>query len=114
LTVGERTPVPTAKPQPTPGTTFLDVALVKDSPYYDPIKPGGKLTIAVGVTLRVTNKDMTPERSDGRSFTEKNGLFHSGLLKPGQVWTWVFRQPASFEIIDLELPFATATLEVTP
>jgi hypothetical protein len=57
---------------------------------------------------------MTPERSDGRSFTEKNGLFHSGLLKPGQVWTWVFRQPASFEIIDLELPFATATLEVTP
>ncbi|MEX2537788.1 MAG: hypothetical protein WD646_03955 [Actinomycetota bacterium] len=114
LTVGERTPAPTPKPQPSAAANFLDVALVKDSPYYDPIKPGGKLSIPAGVTLRITNKDMTPERSKGRSFTEKNGLFHSGLLKPGEKWTWVFRQPANFEIIDLGLNFATATLEVTP
>lgn len=112
LTVGERTPAPT--PKPAPKASFLDVALVKDSPYYDPIEPGGKLTIRVGVTLRITNKDMTPERSKGRSFTEKNGLFHSGLLKAGQQWTWVFRQPAKFEVIDLGLNFATATLEVVP
>jgi hypothetical protein len=111
LTVGGRTPQPTPKAQPTAGPTFFEISLVKDSPYY---KPGARLTVRVGVTIRVTNNDTTAERAEGRSFTEKNGLFHSGLLKAGQQWTWVFRSQARYEIIDQGLTFATATLDVVP
>jgi len=102
---------PTPKPSPTPQATptYFDVSLVPDSPYY---QPGNQVAIKVGVTLRVTNRDGTPERSGGRSYTAKNGSFDSGLLKPGKSWTFRFDSPGRFEIVDEGLPFATATLEV--
>lgn len=114
LGVGEEEkaePTPTSEPAPTPEPVFFDVALVPNSPYYT---PGNAMTVKVGTTLRVTNQDGTAERADGRSFTAKDGSFHSGLLKPGETWTWTFRQPASYEIIDEGLRFATASLRVVP
>lgn len=109
LTVQQQTPRPARPVQTKAPTRFFDIALVADSPFY---KPGNKVTVRVGVTVRVTNSDRTPERSKGRSFTDKNGAFHSGLLKPGQQWTWVFDRPAAYEVIDQGLNFATAYLEV--
>jgi hypothetical protein len=85
------------------------VSLIPDSPYY---QPGNQVAIKAGVTLRVTNKDGTPERSKGRSYRAKNGSFDSGLLKPGQSWTRLFDRPGRYEISDDGLPFATGTLEV--
>jgi hypothetical protein len=105
--VAAKTPTPTAKPKPK----YFDITLVKDSPYY---KPGNAITTHVGVTIRVTNADTTPERAKGRSFTDKNGAFHSGLLKPGGQWTYAFGSPGRYEIIDQGLNFATAQLEVVP
>lgn len=112
LTIGaEKTPTPTPvvteKPKATP--VIFDVELVTNSPFY---KPGNCIFIATGVSLRVTNKDAAPERSKGRSFTDKAGAFHSGLLKAGQSWTWVFDSPGSYEVIDEGLTFATAVLHV--
>lgn len=110
LTVGQ-TAKPTAAPTATPAPEYFEVGLIPNSPYYE---PGNRIVIRVGVTIRVTNEDGTTERSKGRSFTDKNGTFHSGLLKPGQTWTWTFRVPARYEIIDEGLTFATAVLEVVP
>jgi hypothetical protein len=111
LTVGAKTPTPrpvvTDRPKATP--VIFDVELVTNSPFY---KPGNCILIQQGVSVRVTNKDNTPERKSGRSFTDKAGSFHSGLLKPGQSWTWVFDAPGSFEVIDEGLTFATAVLHV--
>lgn len=112
LTVGEETtPTPTVQQTPQPEATpvFFDVDLVTDSPFY---MPGNCIFISTGVTLRVTNKDFASERSKGRSFTDKGGSFHSGLLKPGKSWTWVFNTRGSFEVIDEGLTFATAALHV--
>jgi hypothetical protein len=100
-------PVQTERPKATP--VIFDVTLVTDSPFY---KPGNCIYIAPGVSLRVTNKDFTAERRKGRTFTDKAGSFHSGLLKPGQSWTWVFDSPGDFEVIDEGLTFATAVLHV--
>ncbi len=109
LTVGA-TPQATPKPTPKPSISYFEVTLVKDSPYY---KPGNRIVIRKGVTIRVTNSDNEPNRP-GRSFTDKNGTFHSGLLKPGATWTWTFNTVAKYEVIDEGLNFATAYLEVVP
>jgi hypothetical protein len=112
LTVGEtKAPTKTATPAPKATPSYFDVSLVPNSPYY---KPGNRIVIRKGVTIRVTNKDATAERSKGRSFTDKHGSFHSGLLKPGATWTWTFNAPATYEVVDEGLNFATAALEVTP
>lgn len=110
LTVDKRTPALTPTPQPKGTPSYFDVALIADSPYYE---PGNRIIVRAGVTLRVTNKDTTPERSTGRSFTDKRDAFHSGMLKPGQTWTWTFSSPGRYEIIDEGLTFATGILEVT-
>lgn len=112
LSVVEDTPTPTAAaateaPEATP--VYFDVALVTDSPFYE---PGNCIFIATGVTLRVTNNDTAAERQDGRTFTDKAGTFHSGRLAPGESWTFVFSEPRSYEIIDQGLTFATAVLHV--
>lgn len=112
LGVGEEekaAPTPTPAPTPEPAPEYFEVALVPESPYYE---PGNAITVPVGTTIRVTNRDHTPERSDGRSFTAKDGSFHSGRLAPGQTWEWTFNQPASYEVIDEGLRFATASLRV--
>jgi hypothetical protein len=116
LTVAERTPAPT--PRPTAAPSFFDISLIADSPYYKDTtnnKIGAKFTVRVGTTIRVTNNDGTPERSKGRSFTEATrGIFHSGLLKPGQQWTWTFRQPATYNVTDQGVRFARAVVQVVP
>lgn len=114
LGVGEEeraAPTPTPEPTATPEPEYFDIALVPNSPYYE---PGNSITIPAGTTIRVTNRDDTAERSDGRSFTAKNGAFHSGLLKPGESWTQLFSNPSTYEIIDEGLRFATGTLRVVP
>jgi hypothetical protein len=113
LTVGgtQPTPPPTQKPTAAPKKQYFDVSLVANSPFY---KPGNSITIKAGVTLRVTNADTTPERKKGRTFTDKAGTFNSGTLTAGKSWTWVFNQPATYEIVDEGLTFATARLEVVP
>ena len=111
LAVDKQTPTPTVAPTATPAPKMFEIGLVPDSPYYE---PGNRIVVRVGVTIRVTNQDGTPERAQGRSFTDKNGSFHSGMLKAGQTWTWTFDRPAFYEIIDEGLNFATATLEVSP
>ncbi|MGH7858202.1 MAG: cupredoxin domain-containing protein [Candidatus Binatia bacterium] len=103
------TPTPMPQPTPTAAPEYFDVALVPDSPFYE---PGNQVAIRAGVTLRVTNKDGTSERSEGRSYTAKSGAFDSGVLKPGETWTQLFTTPGRFEIVDQGLPFATAVLEV--
>lgn len=109
LTVGTTKAPKTPTPAPKATPSYFDVTLITDSPYY---KPGNRIVIRTGVTIRVTNKDATPERSKGRSFTDKNGTFHSGLLKVGQTWTRKFDSVGGYEIIDEGLNFATAILEV--
>jgi hypothetical protein len=109
LALGEqKTPKPSVAP-PTRTPPVFNIELIPNSPYY---KPGNALRVVVGVTIKVTNKDATSERSKGRTFTDKNGAFNSGFLKSGQSWTWVFDSPGRFEIIDQGLPFANAALEV--
>lgn len=111
LTVGGATKAPpTATPAPKATPSYFDVTLITNSPYYE---PGNRIVIRRGVTLRVTNQDATPERSKGRSFTDKHGSFHSGLLKPGESWTWLFDGSGAYEVIDEGLNFATAILEVS-
>jgi hypothetical protein len=117
LTVGERTPAPT--PRPTTAPNYFEISLIADSPFYKDMtnnKVGAKFTVRVGTTIRVTNNDQTPERSDGRSFTEaSSGIFNSGLLKVGQQWTWTFRQPANYQVKDIgKLKFANAVVQVVP
>lgn len=100
---------PTPEPTPEPTAQVFDVTLIPNSPYYE---PGNSISIRVGVTLRVTNQDDTSERGGGRSFTDEDGAFHSGMLAPGESWTWVFDQPGTYNIVDEGLTFATATLRV--
>jgi hypothetical protein len=111
LAIDQRaTPPPAEAPAPTPPpaqVTYFDVELVADSPFY---KPGNALEMSSGAVLRVTNRDATPERAC-RSFTDKQGTFNSGCLKPGESWTFRLGQ-GRFDIIDQGLPFATATLTV--
>ncbi len=105
-------PTPAPRPKATPPKVrYFDVQLVSKSPFF---KPGNALTIRVGVTIRVTNTDTTPDRRGGRSFTDQAGTFNSGLLKPGQSWLHTFTQPAQYEIVDQGLTFATARLQVSP
>jgi hypothetical protein len=115
LTVGATPVVPkTASPTAKPKPTYFDISLEPNSPYY---KPGNCMKLFVGVTIRVTNKDSTPEREakGGRSFTDKNGAFHSGKMKAGAPpWTWRFGQVASYEVVDQGLRFATAYIHVLP
>jgi len=106
LAVGQRATPPT--PLPTPTQRLFDVALVADSPFYH---PGNRIIIAAGTTLRVTNRDTTPERPR-RSFTDSNGAFSSGPLAAGQVWTQRFDAPAIYDIVDEGVTFARARLEV--
>ncbi len=120
--LGAATPKPTAKPAgatsaPTrtaaPATARpaqnYDVQLIAGNPYY---APGDQLRMPAGATIRVTNKDMTPERSNGRSFTAENGAFDSGLIKPGATWTKVIATKGTYTIVDTALNFARATLTV--
>jgi hypothetical protein len=95
---------PNAKPQ----ATFFDVTLIASAPYFE---PGDQIVIARGTTLRVTNKDTTPERPK-RSFTAQDGSFDSGMLSPGQVWTMKFDSPGVWRIEDRAAPFISASLEV--
>ena len=100
-------------PSPSPVQTqvevrYFDVSLVADAPYYD---PGNRLTMPVGFTLRVTNKDTTDGRPI-RSFKSDDGSFDSGRLKPGAVWTQKFDQPGSWHIVDDAAGFIYADLEV--
>jgi hypothetical protein len=101
---------PTARPTATPPAPtperFFDVSMVADSPYFE---PGNDLEMPVEFTLRVTNRDGTPERP-GRSFTDKGGSFDSGLLKPGQVWTHKFSGTGRFQIEDQGLTFIPTTI----
>lgn len=99
-------PKPTAQQQPE--ERFFDVTLVDYSPYYE---PGQQLTMPVGFTLRVTNKDNTEGRPV-RSFAADDGSFDSGPLKPGEVWTRKFDQPGSYQIKDRAAGFIYASLEV--
>lgn len=111
LTVGETKAPATPTPVPKATPSYFDIQLVTKSPFY---KPDTDVTIRAGVTLRVTNKDLTPERSKGRSFTDKHGAFHSGLIKPGGQWTWLFDGAGEYEIIDEGLNGAVAYLRVVP
>jgi hypothetical protein len=121
--LGAATPKPTAKAAgatsaPTrtaapatakPVAETFDVQLIAGNPYY---APGDDLRMPAGATLRVTNKDTTPERSKGRSFTAENGAFDSGLIRPGAMWTHVIAQKGTYTIVDTALNFARATLTV--
>lgn len=101
-------PTPAKPTQQQAEEKFFDVSLVDYSPYYE---PGQQLTMPVGFTLRVTNKDSTEGRPV-RSFTSDDGSFDSGPLKPGQVWTRKFDQPGSYTIKDRAAGFIYASLEV--
>lgn len=116
LTVGEKpTQSPTPPPSPPPQQEqYFDVYLISDSPYYFDATNNQEATqfvVPAGFTLRVTNRDNTPERPK-RTFTAKDGSFDSGSLRPGQVWTLKLDRPGFFDIIDKGLTFALATLEV--
>jgi hypothetical protein len=105
--LGQRTPSPAAAPPPAE-EKFFDVTLIAASPYYE---PGNQLAMPTGLTLRVTNKDTTPERAT-RSFTAEDGSFDSGQLRPGQVWTMKFTKGGFWRIVDKAAPFIFAELEV--
>lgn len=111
--LGQNTPPPAAvktqPPRPKTTPTYFDVSLVTNSPFYS---PGNCWVMPVGITLRVTNKDMASERKGGRSFTDKQGSFNSGILKPGGQWTWVFNAPATYDIVDEKVNFASGVLHV--
>jgi hypothetical protein len=122
--LGAVTPKPTAKPANVssapsrtvapaatakPAAPTYDVQLVPGNPYY---APGDELRMPAGTTIRVTNKDTTPERSNGRSFTAENGAFDSGLIKPGATWSKVIAQKGTYTIVDKAVNFARATLTV--
>jgi hypothetical protein len=121
--LGAATAKPTVKPASTPASRataapaataqaakqIVDVQLTAGNPYY---APSDQLRMPAGATLRVTNKDMTPERTNGRSFTDEAGSFDSGLLKPGKSWSQVITKKGTFSIVDQGLNFARATLQV--
>ncbi len=105
--VNPNQPKPEEKPA-EPEEKFFDVAMVADSPYFE---PGNDLQMPAGFTLRVTNKDATAERPT-RSFTAENGAFGSGPMAPGQVWTHKFSGPGRYKVVDHKAPFIFATIEV--
>ncbi len=105
--VNPNQPKPDEKPA-APEEKFFDVAMVADSPYFE---PGNDLQMPAGFTLRVTNKDYTPERPT-RSFTAENGAFDSKPMAPGAVWTHTFSGPGRYKVVDHKAPFIFATLEV--
>lgn len=105
--VGLGGPSPSPSPSPTQAESFFEVTLIAESPYFH---PGNALTVPVGVTLRVTNKDTTEERPT-RSFSAKDGSFDSGSLRPGQVWTYKMTVAGFWDIVDDRAPFIFATLE---
>jgi hypothetical protein len=104
-------PTRTAAPAKTvaPAVRMYDVQLIAGNPYY---APGDQLRMPAGTTIRVTNKDTTPERKNGRSFTAENGAFDSGLIEPNATWTKVIAQKGTYTIVDSALNFARATLTV--
>lgn len=112
-----KSPEPTGQPSPAalggspaPGKTggpqreVFQVLLVNDPPYYE---PGQQLTVPLGTTIRVTNKD-----DNTRSFTTPDGPYDSGDLAPGQSRELVVNVKGKFQLYDPNVPFATGTLEV--
>ncbi|MBW3588179.1 MAG: hypothetical protein KY429_02035 [Actinobacteria bacterium] len=103
-------PSPSPEAPKSEEVKYFDVALVPDSPYYE---PGNELTMTVNLTLRVTNRDATAERPK-RSFTARDGSFSSGPLVPGQVWTFKFPTTGAWELQDDFAPFIFGTIQVIP
>jgi plastocyanin len=67
------------------------------------------LTIRVGDSIRVTNKD-----GASHTFTADNGSFDSGNLDQGQAKTLTFRTRGTFDFMCSYHPSMTGTLTVNP
>ena len=106
-------PSPPPSPPPPPPEQFYNIELIGPSPYYRAEgEEASYFIVPVGFTLRVVNRDGTPERAH-RSFSAEDGSFDSGALAPGAVWTFKLTRQGKFPIRDRCCPFIFGTLEVT-
>lgn len=119
--VGEATTPPpptTAAPRPTttapPAATTappqeriaLEIAISGDSSGTSQFDPSAARVFA-GSLVRWTNKD-----SQSRSVEADAGEFSSGLLQPGESFTFKAATPGKFNYHDGTRPYAVASLEV--
>lgn len=82
----------------------LEIALINESPYYD---PGPNIQVAGGTIMKITNKD-----DKTRRFRTSDGSYDSGDIAPGKVVELPARFKGEFSLEDPNVPFATGVLQV--
>jgi plastocyanin len=100
-------PLPTvvATPIPTPRPNYVEIVS-------DPSNPAGffaptSLTIQVGHPVTFSNNDTNPH-----SVIADNGAFNSGVLTPGETFTWTPKKIGRIGFSDYLVPSMHGSLEV--
>ena len=70
---------------------------------YEPVT----ITVSAGTTVRFINDD-----NDIHTITARGGGFDSGLMFQGQIWTYTFNNPGTYEYFCLPHPWMVGTIVV--
>jgi plastocyanin len=98
-----RTVVPTAVPTPLPGHINIVSSGSDSGGYYVPTT----LTVQVGHPVTFVNAGST-----SHTVTADNGAFDSGVLTPGETFTWTPRKTGRYGFSDYLVPGLHGSLEV--
>ncbi len=92
---------PEASPQATPGAEACTID-IRDLAYQP-----AQTEVAVGTTITWTNSDTVPHTA-----THTDGAFDSGILDPGQSFSYTFDEAGTFDYICLVHPEMKGTIVV--
>ncbi len=100
-------PAPTAISRPIPTPQVNHVNIVSDAANSGGFFVPTSLTVQVGHPVTFVNDD-----SSSHSVIADNGAFNSGVLTPGETFTWTPKKPGRYEYSDFLVPFLHGALEV--
>lgn len=101
-------PSPSPVASPTKSQEPAVTVIIPEGANYEPFA----IEMEAGALLKVVNKDCRPEVPKGRSFTDQEGNFDSGLLKCNEEWLWVANVIGQFTVIDKSGFPANASLTI--
>jgi plastocyanin len=100
-------PAPTSVPRPIPTPLPNHVNIVSDRSNSAGFFVPTSLTVQVGHTVTFVNDD-----SASHSVIADNGAFNSGVLTPGETFSWTPKKAGRYEYSDFLVPSMHGALEV--
>lgn len=100
-------PAPTSVTRPIPTPLPNHVNIVSDTTNSAGFFVPTSLTVQVGHPVTFVNDDST-----SHSVIADNGAFNSGVLTPGETFTWRPKKPGRYEYSDFLVPSMHGALEV--